>query len=104
MRAWPPIWVPGGRGLSDAFGADGVLESVSVRRLEDRLSLRMRYKGREHMACLPWDPPPSPRDVEQALRTPIGNTIRDIGELDVQRATGYRGGAPSRWNECSGSV
>jgi hypothetical protein len=83
MRAWPPIWVPGGRGPSDAFGADGVLESVSVRRREERLSLRMRYKGREHMACLSWDPPPSLIDVEQVLRTHLGTTIRDIGELDV---------------------
>ena len=83
LRAWPPIWVPGGRGPSDAFGADGVLESVSVRRLEDRLSLRMRYKGREHMACLSWDPPPSLTDVEQVLRAHLGNTITDIGDLDV---------------------
>jgi hypothetical protein len=43
----------------------------------------MRYKGREHMACLSWDPPPSLTDVEQVLRAHLGNTIRDIGELDV---------------------
>lgn len=83
LPAWPPIWVPDGRGPSDAFGADGVLESVSVRRLEEPLSLRMRYKGREHMACLSWDPPPSLTDVEQVLRAHLGNTITDIGDLDV---------------------
>ena len=75
--------MPGGCGPSDAFGADGVLESVSVRRLEDRLTLRMRYKGREHMACLSWDPPPSLTDVEQVLRAHLGNTITDIGDLEV---------------------
>lgn len=65
MRAWPPIWVPGGRGACDAFAADGVPESVSVRR------------------PLSWDSPPSLTDVEQVLRAHPGNTIRDIGELDV---------------------
>ena len=83
IRAWPPVWVPGGREPSDAFGADGVLESVSVRRLEERLSLRMRYRDREHMACLSWDPPPSLTDVERVLRAHPGKTIRDIGELDA---------------------
>ena len=83
LRAWPPIWVPGGRGLSGAFGADGVLESVCVRRVEERLSLRMRHEGREHMACLSWDPPPSLMDVEQVLRAHLGHTITDIGDLDV---------------------
>jgi hypothetical protein len=83
IRAWPPVWVPGGRELSDAFGTDGVLESVSVRRLEERLSLRMRYQDREHMACLSWDPPPSLTEVEQVLRAHLGKTIRDIGELDA---------------------
>lgn len=83
VRAWPPIWMPGGYVATDAFGADGVLESVSVRRLEERLSLRMRYQGQEHMVCLAWDPPPSLTDVERVLRAHLGNTITDIGELDV---------------------
>jgi len=83
IRAWPPVWLPGGREPSDAFGADGVLESVSVRCLEGRLSLRMRYRDREHIACLCWDPPPSLVDVEQVLRAHLGQTIRDIGELDA---------------------
>lgn len=29
-KAWPPIWVPGGWVSIDAFGDDGVLESVSI--------------------------------------------------------------------------
>lgn len=84
VRAWPPIWVPGGWVSIDAFGDDGVLESVSIRRSEERLSLRMRYEGQEHTAGLSWDPPPSLTDVEQLLRAHLGRTIKDIGELDVR--------------------
>jgi hypothetical protein len=83
LRARPPIRVPGGRGPSEAFGADGVPESVSVRRVEERLSLRMRYRGREHIACFSWDPPPSLTEVEQVLRAHLEQTITDIGDLDV---------------------
>jgi hypothetical protein len=51
--------------------------------VEERLSLRMRYRGREHIACFSWDPPPSLTEVEQVLRAHLGQTITDIGDLDV---------------------
>ena len=68
---------------SETFGEDGVLQAVSFRHREDRLSLRMHYKGHEHTAGLSWDPPPSLSDVEQVLRAHLGHTIRAIGDLDV---------------------
>jgi hypothetical protein len=43
----------------------------------------MRHEGREYMACLSWDPPPSLTNVEQVLRAHLGKTVRDIGELEV---------------------
>ena len=81
IRAWPPVWVPGGWVPDGRFGEDGVLESV--RRVDDRLSLRMRYEGHEHAGGLQWDPPPSLTTVEHRLQANLGKIIRDLGELDV---------------------
>ncbi len=81
MRAWPPVWMPGGWVSDGEFGEAGIL--VSVKRLEDRLSLRMRYEGREHAGRLQWDPPPTLTSLEQILQANLGKAIRDLGDLDV---------------------
>jgi len=73
--------MPGGRISGGEFGAAGVL--VSVKRLEDHLTLRMRYEGREHTGRLQWDSPPVLTALEQILRANLGKAIRDLGELDV---------------------
>jgi hypothetical protein len=81
VRAWPPVWMPGGWVSEGEFGEAGVL--VSVTQLEGRLSLRMRYEGREHAGQLHWDPPPALASVERILHANLGKAIRDLGELDV---------------------
>jgi len=81
VHAWPPVWMPGGWVSDGAFGAEGLL--VSVKRFEDRLALRMRYEGREHIGRLQWDPPPMVTTVELILQANLGKTIKDLGGLDV---------------------
>jgi hypothetical protein len=81
MHAWPPVWLPGGWVSDGEFGSQGIL--VSVKRLEDRLVLRMTYEGREHSGRLQWDPPPMLTAVEQVLQANLGKAIKDLGELDV---------------------
>jgi hypothetical protein len=63
------------------LGAEGVL--VSVKRVVDHLTLRMRYEGREHTGRLQWGPPPMLMSVEQILQDNLGKAIQDLGELDV---------------------
>ena len=79
----PPVWMPGGWVSDGEFGSAGFL--VSVKRLADRLALRMRYEGREHLGRLQWDPPPMLTTVEEVLQANLGKPIRDLGELDVSR-------------------
>jgi hypothetical protein len=81
VHAWPPVWMPGGRGSEGDFGAEGVL--MSVKRLEDHLTLRMRYEGRDHTGRLQWDPPPTLMAVEQILQENLDRAIQDLGELGV---------------------
>jgi hypothetical protein len=82
VSVWPPSWA-GSYKAGDKFpvGEEGVLESV--KRIGDRLSLTIKYDGREHMGSLQWDTPPSLDNVEKALRSSIGKAIKAIGDLDV---------------------
>ncbi len=81
MRAWPPIWLPGGWASDGEFGSEGVL--VYVKQLDGLLTLRMRFEGREHTGRLQWDPPPTLTSVEHVLHDNLGKAIRGIGELEV---------------------
>jgi hypothetical protein len=63
---WPPRWTfsthPRG-GDEILVGEEGVLESV--KRMGERLSLTMKYKGRQRFGSLQWDAPPSLDAVER---------------------------------------
>jgi hypothetical protein len=84
VSTWPPVWVTSfGQGSRLPFGEDGVLESVSQHPQGDRLSLTMRFDGREHLGGLQWDPPPTLKAVEDLLRANIGRDMKAIGNLDV---------------------
>ena len=81
---WPPQWTfsmhPRG-GDEILVGEEGVLESV--KRMNDRLSLTMKYKGRERFGSLQWDAPPSLDAVERVLLANLGKPIKTVGDLDV---------------------
>ena len=81
---WPPRWTfsqhPRG-GDETLVGDEGDLESV--KRMGERLSLTMRYKGRERFGVLQWDPPPSLDAVERVLLANLGKPIKTIGDLHV---------------------
>jgi hypothetical protein len=62
-------------------GEEGVLESV--KRMGDRLSLTMKYKGRERFGSLQWDAPPSLDAVERVLLGNLGKPIKTVGDLDA---------------------
>lgn len=82
VRVWPPSW--GGfykPGDKFPMGEEGVLESV--KRIGDRLSLTIKYEGRDAVGSLQWDAPPSLDNVEKALRANIGKPIKAIGDLEV---------------------
>jgi hypothetical protein len=81
-HVWPPPWASSyGADNRFATGDEGVLKDVQ--RQDNGLSLTMMYDGREHMASLEWDPPPTLADVERVLNANLGREIKAIGELDV---------------------
>jgi len=82
ISVWPPLWASSyGPGDKFPLGEEGVLESV--RCIGDRLSLTMRYEGRECVGSLEWDQPPTLDAVENVLRAHVGQPIKVIRDLDV---------------------
>jgi hypothetical protein len=76
---WPPAW-GGPYGLGSV--GEGLL--TEVRRIGNRLSLTVRFKGHDYVALLDeWTPPPTVDQAEQALTRAIGWTIEAVGEVDV---------------------
>jgi len=81
---WPPRWTfsthPRG-GDEILVSEEGVLESV--KRMGERLSLTVKYKGRQRFGSLQWDAPPSLDAVEQLLLANLGKPIKTIGDVYV---------------------
>jgi len=82
VSVWPPQWA-GSYGPGDKFAVGEVGVLTSVKRLPDRLSLTIKYEGREHSGSLQWDAPPSLDDMEKVLKAHLGEPIKAIGDLDV---------------------
>jgi hypothetical protein len=83
VSAWPPRWIATFKQEDTGLRpANGVLKSVT--RIESRLlRLTMRFKGREYVGMLTWNPPPLLAAVEPVLRTNMGREIQVIGEVDI---------------------
>ena len=79
---WPPV---GGRdGLRDTakLRLEGVL--TNVLRIGGRLSVTIRFEGRDYMALLhEWKPPPTVDEVEAALRRAVGQAVQAVGSVEI---------------------
>jgi hypothetical protein len=81
------IWPPGGSGSELRDTAKLRLEGVltNVLRIGDRLSVTIRFEGREHVAMLgEWKLPPTVDEVEAALRRGVGRTVQAVGVVETQ--------------------
>jgi hypothetical protein len=81
VSVWPPR-VLSGAGTTFVRSGDGVLKRVA--RVDTRLLLTVEFNGREAVARLEWDPPPSLTAVEKVLRAHLGEPMTAVGYLDVR--------------------
>jgi len=78
---WPPVGRDGPRDTA-SLRLEGVL--TNVLRIGDRLSVTIRFQGRDHIALLgEWKPPPTVDEVEAALRRGAGWTIQAVGSVEI---------------------
>jgi aspartate aminotransferase-like enzyme len=50
----------------------------------DRLSVIIRFEGRDHVTLLPkWKSPPTVEEVEAALRRGVGQTVQEVSSVEI---------------------
>jgi hypothetical protein len=81
---WPPVGSRDGLRDTAKLRLEGVL--TNVLRIGDRLSVTIRFEGRDHVALLDaWKPPPTMDEVEAALRSGVSQTVQAVGLVDTQQ-------------------
>ena len=82
---WPPKWIALRPGDNDnPMGEVGGLEDVDTHALiENKIFLFMRYRGFRYMGVVTLDDPMFCRHIFPLLRSKIGLSIKEIGDLDL---------------------
>ena len=86
LRSWPPDWVDVAKFSGKVIGAElGVLTDVRMRGLGScRVFLTMEHDGVSFIGVIFFDDQPFCVRVYEFLRTCIGKSIKDIGEMEFQ--------------------
>jgi hypothetical protein len=82
---WPPRWTTTRNDPNDKTeGEIGIFSDVLTHKLfNDKLFLLMEYEGRRYMAAVTFDDPAFCGQLYIFLRSKVGISIREIGDLDV---------------------
>jgi hypothetical protein len=86
IRSWPPGWLwKGGYETTHPEGEVGILRDVMPSTIEphDRCFLIMEHCGAEYSGALLLSDPAFCREICRVLFRNCGETIRDIGEIDI---------------------
>jgi hypothetical protein len=83
--SWPPVWTPTDQNRDDKpVGEAGTLENVMVGNLvDDKIFVFMQYQGLRYMGFMKFDDPMFCRTIYTLLRSKIGLSMKEIGDLDV---------------------
>jgi hypothetical protein len=80
---WPPVGSRDGLRDTAKLRLEGVL--TSVLRIGDRLSVTIRFEGRDYVVLLDeWKPPPATDEVEAALRRGVSQTVQAVGLVETR--------------------
>ena len=83
VSVWPPMWGGSyGPGAKFPVGEQGVLTGVKA--INGKLSLTIKYDGRDHSGVLEWDEPPTLAPLEAALKAHIGKTIKAVADVEIK--------------------
>jgi hypothetical protein len=88
LSSWPPAWLwRGGYENTHPLGEVGILKSVMPSTIEPhgRCFLIMEHCGAEYIGALLLSDSAFCREIFRLLVMNCGETIRDIGEIDISR-------------------
>src|ERR1700730_5393179 len=79
---WPPTWGPHDLQDTTRLRRDGILTSVLS--IGNRLSVTIRFQGRDYVTLLDeWKPPPSVEQLLAALMAAVGQSVQQVAGVDV---------------------
>jgi hypothetical protein len=86
MRNWPPAWLwRGGSEDTRPNGEVGILKNVIMSDIDPptRCLLVMQHMGAEYIGCLSFGNSAFCREISRVLRNHCGNSIHEIGDIDI---------------------
>jgi len=86
-RSWPPAWLwTAGYDNTHPRGEVGILKVALRSHIQphDRCFLVMEHCGAEYVGALLLDDPAFCREIFEVLSQQLGNTIRKIGDIDLE--------------------
>jgi hypothetical protein len=83
LRNWPPEWTSLGR-IRRPKGEVGTLERALMNELSDiKIFLLINYEGDHYTGSMEFDDPKFCRRIYALLKSKIGLSIKEIGDLEL---------------------
>jgi hypothetical protein len=85
FKTWPPIWTTRIQDQTDMpLGEIGTLEKASMNdRFDNEVFLRIRHHGIPYIGSIRFDDPKFCDQVFTVLKLHIGDSIKEIGDIDL---------------------
>ena len=89
LMPWPPAWLwRGGSEDTRPIGEVGLLRDIILSNIDppNRFFLVMQHMGAEYIGCLSFGNSAFCREVYGILSEHCGNTILEVGDIDISHA------------------
>ena len=85
LKNWPPVWTQTQNGsVKTVLGEIGVLRCIYANdRIASKCYLVIDHEGQRYVGCLIFSDRSFANLVTRLLRTYVGRSIQEIGDLDV---------------------
>jgi hypothetical protein len=86
---WPPLWTTTHYDRTDKATSEvGILEDVMISELMDnKIFMFMQCEGLRYMGFLSFDDTRFRSDIYILLKSKLGRSIKEIGDIDLATAT-----------------
>jgi hypothetical protein len=88
FQTWPPLWTTTHHDKDDKpIGEIGILEDVMMSTwINDKVFLSMKHQGLRYMGFMGFDDPKICSEIYLILKSKVGVSIKEIGDLDLDFA------------------
>jgi hypothetical protein len=84
FKTWPPLWTTTRRDQYNPTGEIGTLQQILMSELiDDKLFMFIEYQGFRYMGAMAFDDPTFCREIYTLLKSKIGVSIKEIGDIDL---------------------